>query len=201
MAFDETKVQLFGIATIALLGVAIGLPAIQAAGVTGGWLIFGIVCAATVPLGLLVLGFWVFALIDWVRITRTRKRERALATATEQLTLAALQQAPVDGFQLLTVNSDGKSVLAVLKSTELVGPDYRAPLQVDFERLAQLGCSIVRLDLRALEFIDGAFCRILMGFVTELSAASGELTIDARPELADVLRSFKYYKWWVNVVT
>jgi hypothetical protein len=201
MAFDETKVQLFGIAFIAMLGVAVGLPALQAAGVTGGWLIFGIVCAATVPLGLFVLGFWIFALIDWVGITRTRKRERQWATATEQATLAALQQAPVvDGFQLMTVNSDGKSALAVLKSAELVGPNYRARLQADFERLAQLGCSIFRLDLRALESIDGEFCRILMGFVSELSAASSELTVDARPELAGVLQSIKY-SWRVNVVT
>jgi anti-anti-sigma regulatory factor len=97
----------------------------------------------------------------------------------------------VEDFRLLAVHSGGDTVFAVLPHRQLMGQEYREQLEHDFRRLSQLGAAAVRLDLRAVEFIDGAFTGLLIRLVRALAAGGACLTVEASPNLVEVFQIIK----------
>lgn len=97
----------------------------------------------------------------------------------------------MEGFRFLTVLPNRNAVCAVLPYRELCGEEYREGLEHDYRRLIQLGVAAVRLDLRAVEFIDGAFVGPLVLFARRLAAGGGRLTVEASPNLAELFRILK----------
>lgn len=97
----------------------------------------------------------------------------------------------VEGFRVLTVHPNGDTVIAVLPHHRLLGLEYREGLEHDYLRLSQLGGTAVRLDLRAVEYIDGAFLGLLIKLVKGLAAGDGRLTVEVSDNLAEILRITK----------
>ncbi|MFM7164279.1 MAG: STAS domain-containing protein [Planctomycetaceae bacterium] len=94
----------------------------------------------------------------------------------------------MEGFRLLTVRHDGNAVTAVLPYRHFLGQEYREGLKHDYRQLTQLGSAAVRLDLRAVEHIDGAFAGLLVQLARGLADGGGRLTVEASPSLAELFR-------------
>jgi anti-anti-sigma regulatory factor len=91
-------------------------------------------------------------------------------------------------FRLLTVRFDGHTLHAVLPYTRLIGHWYREGLDEDLDRLPRFGASVVRLDLRSVEFIDGYFLRPLIILAKSLATVEAQLIVEVSPKMEEVLR-------------
>ncbi len=97
----------------------------------------------------------------------------------------------MEGLRLPTAHADGSTVFAALPHRQLMGQEYREGLEHDYRRLSQSGATAIRLDLRAVEFIDGAFPGRLVGLARAVAAKRGRLTVEASPNLAEIFRITK----------
>ena len=91
-------------------------------------------------------------------------------------------------FRLLTVRFDGHTLHAVLPYTRLIGHWYREGLTEDFGQLPEFGASVIRIDLRSVESIDGYFLRPLITLAKSLAAVGARLTVEVSPKMEEVLR-------------
>ncbi|MFO0968761.1 MAG: STAS domain-containing protein [Gemmataceae bacterium] len=98
----------------------------------------------------------------------------------------------MEGLRLLTARSDGDTLFAVLPQRELIGEEYREGLAHDFSRLSQSEVAAIRLDLQAVEFIDGAFMGLLLRLVRSLLARGERLTVVASDHLREVLQITRF---------
>lgn len=94
----------------------------------------------------------------------------------------------MEELRLLTARAEGGTIHAALPLSRVMGRACRDGLEHDCRLLAETGAVAVRLDLRAVAFIDGAFFGVLVGLARDLRRAGGRLTVEASADLADVLR-------------
>ena len=94
-------------------------------------------------------------------------------------------------FHLLTVRFDGNTLHADVPYSQLIGPECINNLIDDFEQLCEFGASVVRLDLRSVQFIDGRFAGTLIVLVRSLTKVGARLIVQASRDLAEVLRITK----------
>ena len=94
-------------------------------------------------------------------------------------------------FHLLTVRFDGNTLHAEVPYSQLIGPECINNLIDDFEQLCEFGASVVRLDLRSVQFIDGRFAGTLIVLVRSLTKVGARLTVQASHDLEEVFRITK----------
>ncbi len=94
-------------------------------------------------------------------------------------------------YQLLIVDHSHDEIVASLPHRQLIGPEDRERLAGDFQRLCESNASIIKLDLRVLEFIDGHFPGMLVALARNLAAAGSRLTVNVSPDIAEVLKITK----------
>jgi anti-anti-sigma regulatory factor len=103
----------------------------------------------------------------------------------------AAKEVVVDGFRLINVRLDGDTLHAILPYPRMLGQDYREELGQDFSRLCELRAAVVRLDLSAVDYIDGFFPGLVIRLARSLAAAGRQLTVEASPNLEPVFRLTK----------
>ena len=93
-------------------------------------------------------------------------------------------------FHLLTIRIDGPTLHADVSNSQLLGEDLQK-LEDDFERLPELSASVVRLDLRSVQFMDGRVPGALIKLSLSLTKVAARLSVVASPGVEDVLRVTK----------
>ena len=94
-------------------------------------------------------------------------------------------------FHLLTVRIDGHTLHADVPYSQLIGQECINNLIDDFEQLCEFGASVVRLDLRSVQFIDARFVGTLITLAVSLKKVRARLIVQASRDLAEVLRITK----------
>lgn len=94
-------------------------------------------------------------------------------------------------YQLLQVESRGKTLVAVLLTSRAVGDSVREKLRHDFALLAAQRPDCVELDLRAVEYADGALTSQLIQFWKKLKDREARLVVIPTEMLAEIFEITK----------
>lgn len=96
-----------------------------------------------------------------------------------------------DSYQILQVQSRGDVVLAWLNESRVIGDLVRDRLRHDFNLLADRTESCVELDLRSVEYLDGALTSQLVFLWKRLKDRQARLVVVPTRTLAEIFEITK----------